>query len=188
MTNPEYPDVQRLFLALWPDEAVRGALVDLQKRLPPGKGRLVHGENLHITLVFLGSTPAERRQCLERGVTGINSPAFSFQLDQLGFWRKPQVLWVGSALMPDPLLNLANRLREIASRCGCAVDARPFQIHLTLLRKLGRPPREFPAMAPIPWRVSSFSLVESMTAAAGVSYKVLQTWPLPAGASGSTSE
>lgn len=167
---------------------MRSALVDVQKRLPPGKGRLVRGENLHITLVFLGSTPAERRQCLEREVTGVNSPAFFFQLDQLGFWRKPQVLWVGSALMPAPLLNLANRLREIASRCGCAVDTRPFQTHLTLLRKLVKPPREFPAMAPIPWRVSSFSLVESITAAAGVSYKVLHTWPLPAGTPGSTSE
>jgi len=181
------PDVRRLFFALWPDETVRSTLVDLQKRLPPGMGRLVSGDNLHITLVFLGATPIERQHCIEEGLAGVDRPGFSLRLDQMGYWRKPQVLWVGSAATPLPLTALVQDLRDIAGRCGCEVETRPFQIHLTLCRKVHKPPRELPAIAAIPWPANSFALVESITAADGVRYKVLRTWGLPSGAAGSAS-
>ena len=181
------PDARRLFLALWPDEAVRSALVDLQRRLPPGTGRSIIEDNLHITLVFLGTTSVERQQCVEQGMAGINRPAFAFQLDHLGYWRRPEVLWAGSSLMASPLSALVQDLRDVAARCGCTVDTRPFQTHLTLFRKVRKPPRDLPDMVPIQWPVSSFSLMESVTAAAGVRYNVVQTRALPSSAADSTS-
>lgn len=181
------PDVRRLFFALWPDEAVRSDLIDLQKRLAPGIGRLVSGANLHITLVFLGATTVARQLCIEESLAGRDRPEFSLQLDQLGYWRKPQVLWVGSATVPPPLSALTQQLRDVVAHCGCEVDTRPFQAHLTLCRKVRKPPRDLPAMVPIPWPVNSFALVESVTAASGVCYNVLQTWTLSPNAAGSAS-
>jgi len=182
------PDVRRLFLALWPDSAVRNALVELQRSLPSGIGRLVSGDNLHLTLIFLGSTPAERQRCIEEALTGIAATGFSLQLDRLGYWRKPQVLWAGSAVTPPPLSALVRETQDCVVRCGGAVDERPFQIHLTLCRKVRKAPRDLPAVAPISWPVRAFALVESVTAAAGVQYRVLREWPLAAGTDGGTSQ
>jgi 2'-5' RNA ligase len=181
------PDVRRLFLALWPSAAVRDALVEVQRLFPRRTGRAVYGDNLHITLVFLGSTPAERRACIEEALSGIAAPGFTLQLDQLGYWRKPQVLWAGSGGVPAPLTALVEALTKAAAQCGHKPDTRPFLPHLTLFRKVRRPPRDMPLMTPVPWPADSFALVESVTAAAGVRYEVLSTWPLISGGAGGVS-
>lgn len=180
-------EVRRLFLALWPDEAVRRALVELQQRLPPGTGRPVSADNLHLTLAFLGSTPAERQQCIEAALDSVTGSGFDLRLVRLGYWRKPQALWIGAAATPPPLAALVRGLQDCLARCGGQADTRPFQAHLTLYRKVRKPPR-LPALAPITWSVQSFALVESNTAAAGVQYRVLRQWPLAAAAPGGTSE
>ena len=172
------PDVRRLFLALWPDVALRNVLADLQRRFPQNIGRAVNADNLHITLVFLGSTPGERRACLEDALTGIKLPRFSFQLDQFGYWRKPQVLWAGSNNVPTALTTLVDVMTSKAITCGYKLDPRPFRPHLTLFRKVRKPPRDMPSMEPIWWSADSYALVESVTATSGVCYKVLKTWAL----------
>lgn len=184
MTNP---DVRRLFLALWPDAAVRSALEEVQCRFPSGMGRAVSSDNLHITLVFLGSTPAKRRHCIEEVLAGIEIASFTLRLDRLGYWRKPQVVWAGTDTVPEPLTTLVEMVTAAAAQCGFQLDARPFQPHLTLFRKVRKPPRNLSVVAPIVWRAGSFAMVESITAASGVCYKVLKTWTLAPGAAGSAS-
>jgi 2'-5' RNA ligase len=176
-------EVRRLFLALWPETAVRGAIADLQQRFPPGIGRAVPAGNLHLTLVFLGATPAARRQCLEQAVGEIRVAPFDLRLDRLGWWRRPQVLWAGSASTPPALRELVQALQERVVRCGGEVEMRPFEVHLTLFRKVRKPPPPLPSVTPTQWRVQAFALVESITAAAGADYRVLRQWPL----GGSTS-
>lgn len=182
------PEVRRLFLALWPNTAVRRALVDVQGRFPPGIGRAVDADNLHITLVYLGSTPAERQACIEEALAGLAVADFTLQLDQLGYWRKPQVLWAGSDGAPTALISLVDGMSKAAAQCGCHLDARPFRPHLTLFRKVRKPLRDLPVMSPILWEADDFALVESITAASGVCYKVLKTWALIPGAAGSASQ
>ncbi len=177
-----------MFFALWPDPALRDRLADLQQRIAPGAGRGVDRENLHITLLFLGATPMDRLYCIEDGLAATAVPAFIMRLDQLGYWRTPQVLWAGGMLTPPPLSALVHHLREVAVHCGCKIDTRPFHTHLTLWRKVRKAPRNLPAMAPISWPVSGFALVESNTAASGVRYRVLRHWALSADKRDSTSE
>ena len=157
---------------------MRAVLQEVQRGLPADIGRAVNADNLHITLAFLGSTPAQRQACIEAALDGVVVPRFSLQLDRLGFWRKPQVLWVGSDRSPPSLQALVDGVSRTVTQCGCRLDSRPFQIHLTLFRKVRTPPRELPVVEPIQWSVESFALVESITAASGVCYKALKTWAL----------
>jgi RNA 2',3'-cyclic 3'-phosphodiesterase len=161
--------------------------MDVQRLILPGTGSAVNADNLHITLVFLGSTSAERRSCIEEALAGIVLPGFSLQLDRLGYWRRPQVVWAGSGSVPAPLTTLVDLMTKAAARCGCKLDARPFQPHLTLFRKVRKPPRDLTVMTPIPWPADSFAMVESITAASGVCYKVVRTWTLTSGAAGGVS-
>lgn len=168
---------QRLFFALWPDEAVRRQLADYRDLLKGCRGRLVVPENLHITLAFLGSVDADTRSCLEQAADIISVPAFTLKLDELGFWRRSQVVWLGTGETPEPLLGLASALKQAMLGCGLEPESRPFQTHLTLMRKARRAPAEEPCEATL-WPVADFALMLSDTRPEGVRYEVLQRWPL----------
>ena len=56
------PATQRLFFALWPDDATRDALDRTGKWLHRHwGGRRMRADTLHLTLAFLGDTPAAAR-------------------------------------------------------------------------------------------------------------------------------
>ena len=170
--------VQRLFIALWPDTVVRHHLIELQNDLPPNNGQRVKSDNFHTTLLFLGATTATQRECLEQRLDHIAVAPFTLSFTEFGYWRKPQVVWVGGKT-PPALLSLVKQTQDAATQCQFTVDSRPFQTHLTLCRKIRLGQAKFPIItAPIVWDVRDYALVESFTEAAGVRYRVLRTWPL----------
>ena len=169
---------QRLFFALWPDEPVRERLHAAARELVPPGARAVAPDSIHLTLLFIGSADAARRTCLEQAADGIKGSGFTFTLDQAGFWRKPQILWLGCAAPPAPLLDLVQGLTEGTGQCGVETEARPYQAHVTLARKVRTgPPAELP-IEPIVWPVERFCLVESHTDPEGVRYRTLRFWSL----------
>lgn len=177
---------QRLFFALWPTPEQRAALVNVASTLPDDLGRRVMPANLHLTLAFLGGLTLEQRQAMEAVADDIVVSPFTLTLDAVGYWRRPQVVWAGSSVMPPELLTLVKRLQQGAASCGLRVDTRPYAVHLTLYRKVRRAPRQWPAFPPLPWSVTHFALVESLSEADGMRYEVRRSWPL-AGAASSTS-
>lgn len=174
MTEPE---TQRLFFALWPGGKQRQMLEEYFALLRGCGGRRVVPENLHITLAFLGSVDAPTRDCLEQAAAAIELPPFTLQLDQLGFWRRPRVIWLGSEQTPTELAGLAIELKKAMLGCGLEPDSRPFHTHLTLMRKAHRPPREN-KVPELRWPVKSFALVASETRPEGASYQILKSWEL----------
>lgn len=177
-SNPRPGEVERLFFALWPDDEVRQAIRRHAKDLlRHSGGRPVVLENLHITLAFLGSVDAAQRQCVERVAEAIALPAFALQLDQVGYWSRPRVLWLGAHETPDIPVALAKQLAQGCRDCGLSLDRRPFKAHLTLKRKVHQAP---PAMEvrPVSWPVESFVLVRSRTLPEGVQYQVVREWRL----------
>lgn len=171
-------DVQRLFFALWPTDALRQQLKRRCKHLlQHGGGRPVAVENLHITLAFLGSVTAEQRACVEQAADAIQLPRFSLRLDRAGHWSRPRVLWLGASEQPETAVALANGLNAGARDCGLQTDNRPFQAHLTLMRKVAKPPADL-SVEPLVWEVDSFTLVQSYTYPEGVQYTPLRSWPL----------
>ncbi|VFN06250.1 MAG: 2'-5' RNA ligase [Candidatus Kentron sp. G] len=172
------PDHRRLFFALWPTEAVRRALRELlEKSTPSLGGRPVPAENLHVTLLFLGSVDAARQGCLEKAAGGIDAPPFELRFDHLGSFPRARIIWSGVSETPPALLSLAAELGRGAAGCGLEPEGRPFTPHLTLARKAGKPVRDVPH-APVAWPVEGFCLAESLTLPTGARYRVLKRWPL----------
>ncbi len=119
--------VHRLFFALWPDEPVRARLRTAARELVPPEARAVAADAVHLTLLFIGSADALRRACLEQAADGIKGSGFTLTLDQLGFWRKPQILWLGCGAQPAPLLALVQGLTAGAEQCGVKIETRPWK-------------------------------------------------------------
>ncbi len=143
-------------------------------------GRLVPRENFHITLCFLGSvTGAQLSSCCD-GADALIESGFDLMLDETGYFPKPRVLWIGPSRIPDALHALSHRLGGIASRAGLKVDRRPYQPHLTLMRKCRDPALETLESPSIAISCDQFSLFESRSTDNGVRYYPLATWRLEA--------
>lgn len=171
-------ETQRLFFALWPEPALQEHLAHAAAALlPRAAGRRVRSENLHCTLVFLGAVGAAQRLCLEDAASRIQAEPFILSLDHLGYFRRPQVAWLGSTTTPAALQVLVAGLGDAAARCGFPPERRPYAVHLTVARKLRRDPGRLPLM-PIAWPVKQFVLMESISEADGVHYRPLRFWDL----------
>lgn len=166
---------QRLFFALWPDEGTREHLATLA--VDDITGRWVSGDNLHVTLAFLGSVDKHVRVCAEHVASQVKAQPFILHLDEIGYWRKPRILWVGASRLPSPLAGLLESLNEGLSTCGYKAEQREYRAHVTLARKVHKSVAHR-SIDPILWSIDRFVLVESQTLPAGASYQVLQTWYL----------
>jgi len=166
----------RLFFALWPDDAVRGALVAWARALQREcGGRPTRPGNLHMTLAFLGDTEVERIEALKRAAGGVKPRAFELVVDQPGYWKHNRIAWAGASADPPALTEMVGELREALKAAKFRFDAKPFVSHVTLLRK-ARPPAAMPALASIVWRGSGFALIRSVHGPDGTDYAVETEW------------
>ncbi len=186
-------ETARLFVAI---ELPEGLRHDLDRRLRPLRQawpgtRWVQPEALHVTLLFLGETPLERRGDLDDAIGQAcrGHGACVCRLGGVGVFpdaRRPAVLWVG---LDDggALGRLADDLRRGAARAGFAGDDRPFTPHLTLgrVRRPGRPAAaalealqrpSYADLGTLP--IEQVSLVASTLTPTGPRYTALRRWPL----------
>ena len=168
-------DSARLFFAAWPDRSVREALRGIQAHFPGG--RPTHPQDLHITLVFLGSVNTESQACVTRIAEGIRGTPFTMQIDRVSYWRRPRILWCGPTVTPAPLQRLVQELQIGLKGCGFRPENRPYVPHVTLARK-ARPAETQVLPEPLTWQVSDFALVASHSGPVPPRYRVLRKWPL----------
>ena len=167
---------KRMFLALWPDDAVRAQLVAARRALDLNDGRLVSPQNLHATLVFLGAVDPLRRACVEQAAASAGGRSFELVLAQAE-WRRGGVVWLAAAEIPAALRDLVASLNAALAACGHEPERRPYRLHVTLARDVrGRARRR--AVSPIDWRAGEVCLVSSETAPDGSAYCVERRWPL----------
>ena len=163
----------RLFFALWPPAATALALARwaAQAQLLTG-GRLTRPESIHLTLAFLGEVAEGRVGDAIRAARSVRGPSHTLPIEQAKRWSHNDVLWVGPTEIPRALAALAQSLRTELQKEGFAVEARPFAAHVTLIRKA----RRAVALAPLPhaaWRVTEFTLVQSMLSRHGARYSIV---------------
>ncbi len=169
----------RLFFALWPEAEVATHIdKSAHQALTSVTGRNIPAHQLHITLAFIGSVEAARMHCMQQAAAGLRAASFELSLDRLGYWSRPQIVWLAPTAYPPAMLQLqADLVRALTEECAYQPESRPFTPHLSLMRKVRRGP-EPTSVAPIRWPVRRFSLIRSQTRPAGVEYEVLNHWPL----------
>jgi 2'-5' RNA ligase len=169
---------ERLFFALWPTESVRLDLDQLSQvvnQTPGMVGKIILPVNWHITLAFLGNINVVTKPCLEQAAATIKSQRFNLFLDQLGYWPKKHILWLGTTQMPATLAQLVTQLTTALSSCGYQPENRPFHAHITLMRKVNRI-KSLPSITPITWSVEDFCLVRSTLITNGAHYEIIARW------------
>lgn len=168
---------QRLFFALWPDEALRESVSEALAPLLAGvHGRHIARVNLHVTLVFLGSVDTAQRRCLDAAASRIAVAPCELVLDHLHYLARSRILWLGATTTPPGLASLAEGLAEGQRGCGFVPETRAFRPHMTLVRDAKT--RAVPRLVnPLHWAVDEFVLVESRTLTQGPQYTVLRRYP-----------
>lgn len=144
-------------------------------------GRLVREENLHLTLIFIGSVERAHIDALTHAASATVARAFDLTFDRVGYFRHNHIVWAGTAQASAAAAALEAALRAVLAPLGVRTEDRPYVPHVTLLRDAERSPaaRRF---APCLWSVQDFALVESVPAPRGVQYVTRHRWPLRAAA------
>ena len=169
--------MNRLFFALWPDDALRQKIDAMQPADNESAGRRVIKENYHITLAFMGEVTDRQWERLEMNAATFQFPAFDLQLDQLGHWEHAQVLWLGCRHTPKGLQTLVDGLKQMLHQVGLPTEQREYHPHLSLRRKLPQGPAT-QRVEPIEWPVREFVLSRSIIHSSGPEYQVISRWPL----------
>lgn len=182
----------RLFVAVDPPRAqllaIEEAIAPLRAALPAARWAPV--ANQHLTLKFLGATPAENVEGVaEACARAASRPAPSrVVLGDLGAFpsrRRARVVWVGVHDSDRLLIRLAARLDKNMERLGYRTEKRPFKPHLTLARlKVPVPVKDALGAASLPdldpFEVTEIVLYRSRLSPRGATYEILQSFPLAA--------
>lgn len=161
--------LHRVFTALWPDEATRSQLTEIQRAFAfPAAAKIVKPERLHITLNFLDALPAEKIKPL----LALNIPfkPFTLQLTRAALLNR-EVAVLEPPSPPAALVDLHARLSIALAELDLPLDLRAFRPHITLARAAqgSKVPKE---IRPVCWHIESWSVVESV-AGANPGYRLL---------------
>jgi RNA 2',3'-cyclic 3'-phosphodiesterase len=178
---------KRVFIAIPVPEAVRTELHSLRRLVPPTGLRWTPPEHLHLTLVFMGNTPAAAIPEVEEKLRTVAArhPGFTLQCRAVETVRQRgsvSMIWAGFR-DSSAYTALALRLREQLT----VNEKRPPLPHITLARsKRGTAPLlradDFPDISHLQFPVERFELWESTLLPQGSVYSVLNGWQLGGGA------
>jgi 2'-5' RNA ligase len=133
----------RTFIAIELDQGLKDSLsrleAELRERLSPRSVRWVRADGIHLTLKFLGDTPAEKVQAVQEALSlaAADVGPFSFSVGHLGCFpnpRRPRVVWVGLSEPTGVLARLRNAVEAHVAPLGFPTERRAFEPHLTLGR------------------------------------------------------
>lgn len=182
----------RLFVAADIPDAVRGRLADCQERLRdlPLPVRWTRPEGMHLTLFFLGETPAERLAGIEAAVAGVAGASPGFRLEARGVGTfpergRPRVIVFGIGGEVEPAARLKRGLDAALGALGFRPDERPFHPHLTLGRTKDGPAGDWKSALAREreaeggsFEVDRLVLFESRLGPGGSQYLALREFPL----------
>lgn len=136
-------EILRTFIAIELDEALRIGLRQVQDKLKrqisPGSVKWVSPEGIHLTLKFLGDTPAGRLPEIEAALQAACAgfAPFEFSVEGRGCFpdfRRPRVIWVAVRDRRQVLARLHAAIERDIAPLGWPTEARGFSPHLTLGR------------------------------------------------------
>ena len=176
----------RAFAAIPLPEEVAEPLEDLQDDLPAG--RPVPGENMHVTLVFLGELRRPELEEVHHAFDAIKVPPFELALKGLGQFggAAPRAIYA-AVTASAPLRHLQSKVERAARQTGVEIPSRRFVPHVTVARLKGDRSdsgrvANFVArrsmVAPPPFPVEAFYLFSSQLTRDGPIYEELARYLL----------
>jgi len=169
----------RVFFALWPADAERNQLAAWQKPLQHlCGGRVMRGETLHNTLVFIGDVEQSRLEALRLAAQEVSGKAFELHFDVAHYWGHNHIVYAAPGEMPQQLAQLADTLEQRLVAHRFSFDRREYKPHVTLLRNAHWTDAPLPGMQPVCWQIKDFALVQSVPQDGLTSYRVLARFPL----------
>jgi 2'-5' RNA ligase len=144
----------------------------------PAVGKAVPAGNFHITSLFLGQVEPAVMEQLVMHLDNQAFPSVALQLNQLGYFAKPKVLWLGCEDIPQSLIQIHEQLLTLANQHGLNLPKSRYIPHVTLFRKvLHNPPS---AVLPIDLHCEfdQLHLFESVSTDSGVRYPIRYSWKI----------
>lgn len=131
----------RLFIGAAPTDALRQQLADLQQQLAAHTGmagvRWTHPQDLHLTLRFLGATPAASVATVEAALETVarRLPGSTLAGATVRGWPATAARLLVAEFASSPGIQaLAAALERVARELGYAPEQRRFRPHVTLGR------------------------------------------------------
>lgn len=149
----------RLFIALWPGDAVRHDLAAWRDGWRwPRSATPVRTERLHMTLHFIGDVESERVAELADALQ-LPFDGFALKFGRAALWPHGVAVLEPDAV-PAPLVELHAGLAAVLKQLALPVDTRPFRPHVTLARRAAgaSPALRGPAIA---WEIDRYALMAS---------------------------
>ena len=126
----------RLFIAIDLSPELKKTLVGFMHDLKQKgvKGNYTPMQNLHLTLCFIGET--KQADEIKEAMKSVDFKEFRLALDETG--RFGDIFWVGLK-GSQKLKILTADLRKQLDKAGISYDNKPFEPHITLIRKASGP-------------------------------------------------
>jgi 2'-5' RNA ligase len=168
----------RVFFALWPNDAERAAMAAWQAPLKAlSGGRPTPEYKLHNTLVFLGNVEVERLEALQLAAREVGGAGFQLVFDRARYWGHNHIVYAAPDSMPGHLTLLVLTLEQNLQHHHFNFDRRSYKPHVTLLRHAHWTDSLLPAMPPVIWKMRDFVLLQSVPEMQGVRYEVMARYP-----------
>lgn len=133
----------------------------------------MRSENLHLTLAFLGNSNAQQEACYRHALSDLKFSPMALDIEQMGFWREPRILWASTKETPAALIALVENIHTLMQPYGFIPETRPFRAHITLKRKYPSPAPDWGMRPPVRWLADTVALVWSQSTRQGVCYRPL---------------
>jgi 2'-5' RNA ligase len=169
--------MKRLFLALEVPDFEKCAITLWREQALPELSAPVFTDNLHLTLCFLGNTDLEIEQELIAKLNHVQGSKVHLYFTEIGYFKKPKVLYLKPEKTPHTLLNLVQNLNEMVSSTETNLNHLEYKPHITVARKVSQYPNIVDSPS-IQIQFTDIALYHSQSTNNGVRYKKLRSWPL----------
>ena len=173
----------------------RLGIVSMELRKAGLPVRWVKIENIHLTIVFLGSVDNLVLEAVKEKAGTVVEDLSTIKIGLRGIgafphWRRPKVMWAGLNGDIEKLSRLRNTLNDELGLLGFKAEKRPYRPHLTLGRFKGPVKRNedlrliidtYQDMVSEVYELNELVLFKSDLKPDGPVYTKMAAWPLKVG-------